>query len=257
MVGYECSYVDAAPAREHVAALRGAGLGLRRITQLSGVARTTLQSLTSGCASRRGGDPTFRIGRETHDKLLSVPVPALGPASWRDASIPGGVSVDATGTVRRIRALIAFGHTRTRQAAEVGWTVSNFSGLIGPGVTVVRADTARKVAAMFGAWQLVPGPSTRARNEGRRNRWPLPMEWGEDDIDLPTARPIQRERHRKTVVFAEYYVDARDVLGLADEQIARRMGIEDESLNRQKSRHAECIAALRSAAALPVSEVSA
>lgn len=55
---------SAAAARDHVAALRAAGIGLRRLSALSGVSRSALSCLVNG-RSERGSGPSWRLGATT------------------------------------------------------------------------------------------------------------------------------------------------------------------------------------------------
>ena len=71
--GYQCSFVDAAPVRQHVAALGAAGIGLRRLAQLSGVSRSALTCLVNG-RSERGSGPNKRVSAATAQAILAIEV---------------------------------------------------------------------------------------------------------------------------------------------------------------------------------------
>lgn len=189
-VGYQCSYVDAAPARARVLGLRAHGIGLREIERRTGIARSALLSLIHGRTPTEGrsGAPCARITQRNHDKIMSIEVPA-GGLSHRDP-IPDGQMVDAIGTIRRLQALVAFGYPRSHLGRLMGWTggsaslSGNISTLMDPTRTPrVRAATARRVAEIFRQLQMTPGPSARARNEGLRRGWELPFDWDEDELD--------------------------------------------------------------------------
>lgn len=166
-------YVDAEPVRLHLKELQAAGLGLRRIAELAGVNRKTLQWITTG-RSERGSAPSFQVHRDNADKILAVAVPDSAHAAAADRQL-----VSALGTVRRLQALAAAGHPRGALADRLGIAPGNATRLFADTTIRVTAATARKVAALFEELKTTPGPSARAVNDGRRNHWPLPA-----DLDL-------------------------------------------------------------------------
>lgn len=178
---WQSTYVDAGPVRAHLEALRAAGLGTRRISALCGVDRKIIRWVATG-RSERGTPPSATICRANAAKILAVPVPDIA-----HHMVAGRVSVDAVGTIRRLQALVAFGYPRAALAARLGITGSNATGLFKAETGRVLADTARRVAVLFDELQFTPGPSSRARNEGRRKGWLLPFEWDEDEIDIYTV----------------------------------------------------------------------
>ncbi|NKV63709.1 hypothetical protein GS924_06745 [Rhodococcus hoagii] len=100
---WSSNYVDAGPAREHVAKLRAAGVGTRRINELSGVGRNAIRYLGITRAGR--AEPSQRILRTTAERLLAVPIPAaplelLAPAasSMRPAPSDGSARSSRRGT---------------------------------------------------------------------------------------------------------------------------------------------------------------
>lgn len=186
-VGYECSYVDAAPARAHIRALVAAGVSLRGLATMAGVDRKRLHYILRGRRDR-GAGPSQRITRTVADKILAVPVPES-----RLAVVAEGDLVDSVGTARRLQSLVAFGYSRDDLGRRMGYTggrascSGNISRLMDPALLTVRAGTARRAAALFCELQMVPGGSTRATTEGLRRGWPLPMDWDEESIDDPRA----------------------------------------------------------------------
>lgn len=223
-IGWETILVPAQPARDHINRLRASGMSLRQIHERSGVPRTTLHRLFHG---RRGNPPPPVIWESTAERLLAI---APVQVTWRNA--PNNQLVDATGTRRRLQTLVAAGWPRAQLGRRIGWQPSNMPDLFRR--ERVTAATARKVAALFDELQLTPGPSTRARNEGKRNRWPLPLDWDEDSIDDPAASTKRSEPVRAP--FVERFAEARE-LESHPEKIAARMGISVESLWRQAYRH--------------------
>lgn len=247
MTGYEVSLVDAEPARQHVIALREAGIGERRIGELAGMSRSVIQSLIRG-KSRDGRrePPSAQISKRTHEKIMAVPLPT--PAELKLMMAPGA-RVDATGTRRRIRALIAFGYTQSALAARIGWQVGNFSHqLVHHKGATVTAATAVKVQEMFTELELTPGQADRSRQLAKKHGWVVPMAWDEDEIDVPdvdvAAVKAATAPRPKRYDFVDLYLELRDFIGLNDTQIAARMGIELNSLQQAKARHADELRAM-------------
>ena len=102
--------VDAAPVREHVRALRQAGASYEAIARAAGVAAMTVHRLLHGEPAKGRGIPG-RIRAAPADRLLAVTAAGLRDAAARR---------DATGTRRRLRALIAMGHPAVSLARAAG-----------------------------------------------------------------------------------------------------------------------------------------
>ncbi|HEY9476362.1 MAG TPA: hypothetical protein VIS06_21240, partial [Mycobacteriales bacterium] len=119
----------------------------------------------------------------TAQRLLSVhPVP--------------GARVDATGTRRRIQALIAVGWSASQIGGRLGISPTNMWGLSRR--LMVSARTAARVRALYDELWDCPPP---ARNRWQRvsvsrstrmaavRGWAPPVAWDDDSIDDPTAQP--------------------------------------------------------------------
>lgn len=178
--------VDAGPAREHIAMLREAKLGLKRIAALAGVSASSLGKLVYGTATH---GPSERVTGETARKVLAVPVPTV-------VDLGKSVTVDGTGTRRRLEALIALGwsvkrlcdeHDLDRQALD--------RALVG---APVQAVTARRVRVMFEAVgdrrpsendRTERQSAARSRNRAAKRGWVVPAEWDDAGLDDPHAAP--------------------------------------------------------------------
>lgn len=180
-------YVDAEPVRQHVLALRAAGIGRRQLSALSGVSENTISKLLTGCPAR-GMGPSKGVRPDTARKIL-----AIRP---RRENVAGKVHIDATGTHRRLQALVAIGWNQTRLAERLGLSRANFGTMMHQ--AKVTAATASKVRALYDElWDKHPPESTRnertaaskARNQARANGWAPPAAWDDDAIDHPDARP--------------------------------------------------------------------
>lgn len=176
------AYVDAQPVREHVRALREAGVGKRRMTELSGVSKNVVARLVNGRPDR----PVKRVTQETSDKLMSIPLPQIPWSVHAD-----GAQIPAVGSIRRMQALVAAGYTVQFLAGRLtGWD-TDVHRLINEEQKLITSARARRIAELFSELQLQPGDSDRARQYGAARRWVLPMEWDEETIDDPTAEPVR------------------------------------------------------------------
>lgn len=124
-----CPYVDAGPAREHVAWLAGCGVGLKTLARISGLSHGTLSKLVYGGPGDR--PPSRRVRPTTAQKILGV-MPNMAT---------GAQKVPADPTWRLLDDLIGRGWARAELARRLGNQ--------GPGLqinrTTVRASTARAV----------------------------------------------------------------------------------------------------------------
>lgn len=201
-------WVEPNHAHAHILWLRSQGVGLRTISEQSGVARSTLAKL-----GRRN-----RISATSEARILAVQ-----PAPRR---------VDGTGTRRRLQALIAVGWSGASLAARMGWSTSNLWTLI-LGDGLVAARTAAKVAGVYDELWNQAGPSARARNLAAKRGWVPPLAW--DDIDDADAAPldvVRRSDKRSAADWLEDYKDTWDHHGGNVDLAAVRLGTNARHLYR-------------------------
>jgi hypothetical protein len=179
-------YVDAAPARAHVRALQAYGLGWKRVAALAGVPTGSVSKLLYG-SPQRGMGPSKRVRPETAARLLAVqPTPE---------NLGGGAAVDATGTRRRLQALLAAGWPQAQLALRLAMDPGNFGQTLNS--ERVYAATARAVLALYDElWRTDTREHgvgnqaySRTRNRARLERWAPVGAWDEDSIDDPAAHP--------------------------------------------------------------------
>ncbi|QNJ56293.1 helix-turn-helix DNA-binding domain protein [Gordonia phage Ohgeesy] len=191
---WQSQHVDAQPVRDHVHALREAGISNKRLRELTGVSTNTIQVLMTG-RPERGHGPSKKVLRRTADRILAVPVPEI---AYTVAS-PGRI-VPALGTTRRLQALVANGYSQRELCRRLGWAwQGNATALFLGRAEYVVARRAREVADLFTELQLVPGTDVRARNRARANGWAAPLDWDEDTIDDPNATTAEAEQDRPRV----------------------------------------------------------
>lgn len=118
------------------------------------------------------------ILRSTSEKLLAVqPLP------------DGDALIDATGTVRRIRALVAMGHSQQTLSDEVGCAFTYISSLTHGRRPTVTVAMAQAVQRAYDRLAMSVGASVRGRLKAKRLGWNGPLAWDENTIDDPRALP--------------------------------------------------------------------
>lgn len=189
-------YVDAEPVRQHLRALMAAGIGLNTIRHLTGLSGGQLCSILYG-RGRRGATPRRPqrgVTPSVRDRVLSVPL-SVEPA---DHAV-----VDATGTTRRLQALVAIGWSQSELARRLGMASANFSKTMR--AERVLASTARAVRDLYDRlWDQQPPQAThpqrvaasRARNRAVEKAWVPPLDWDDDTIDDPLALPASSHAAR-------------------------------------------------------------
>ncbi|GAA1030745.1 MULTISPECIES: hypothetical protein [Amycolatopsis] len=183
------AYVDAEPARAHLRALGEAGIGWRRAAELAGLSTSVVSKLLYG---RSGRAPSQRIRAATAAKILAVEINADGMAAH--------AVVDATGTRRRLRALVAIGWSQTQLAERLGLTPNNFGPLVHgqPNITAARR---RAVTELYDElWDKPPADNALARKSRRyaqQQGWVPPLAWDDDEIDDPAAEPAGVEEPKR------------------------------------------------------------
>lgn len=174
------AYGDAGLVRAHVAGLTARGLSATAIADLAGV----------------HVDCVLRVIGEEHVRgPLDINARSLLAVSFDLDAIPDRVLVDATGTRRRVQALVALGYSLSAQCAVLGRTVNNYYKVTRK--PKVFAETARAVRDLYRELEMTPAPPSHgavlARRHAARNGWLPPLAW--DDIDDPREKPkgLRRE----------------------------------------------------------------
>lgn len=175
--------VDSAPTREHVLALMASGIGFKRVARMAMVATSTVGNLIYG---RPGLPPPPTIRAETARRLLGITTPDPAP----------GALVDATGTHRRLQALVAVGWSGFAIMQQLGREPTNFGQLFQ--VDRVLARTASDVRELYDRIWDMPSPNhtghhraaaERARRYAAERGWAPPAAWDDDTIDDPATTP--------------------------------------------------------------------
>jgi len=209
-------------AREHVAALRNAGWRVNFIVAETGVSKWTIQHLLTG-------KPRM-IQVATERRILALDI---------DTQADRSILVDATGTRRRVQALIA-----------LGWPVQTIQKMAGLGdhalfiitggqaqcFTTTR-DTIRDLYDKL--WNTPPPPSpaaVKAKKRAEQRGYAPPLAWDDDNIDDPNATPNTGDAQRD----AESREAERLALwkrGMTDRQIAAATGRHHDAIRRWRLRN--------------------
>jgi transcriptional regulator with XRE-family HTH domain len=219
-----------------VRALGRQGIGWRRAAELAGISKSTMRSLMFGASGR---EPSSQIRPETATAILAV------PATSRD--VAAGTPVNATGTRRRLEALVATGWSRAKLGERLGIEPTGMSELLRR--EHVTAGRARAVADLYDELWDRPPPerewrekisAARSRNYAREHGWAPPAAWDDDLIDDPHApRPAGWQRSSDVARGAELAEEAAELLrqDYTRELAAGRLGVSRNTLDRTLARH--------------------
>ncbi|MFF9624229.1 hypothetical protein [Streptomyces griseosporeus] len=162
--------VDTAPVAAHLRGLFAAGAGWIQLSAISGCSSSTISNLLA--------EKNPQCRRTTANKIL-----AIQPGD----AIPNQRRIPATGTIRRLRALVALGH----KCADID-TACRIDHSVLTDLLTARRDTvtvglAKRVADGFEKLSKTNGTHARSLRRAARERWAPPAAW--DDIDDPNAGP--------------------------------------------------------------------
>ncbi|MFC9995666.1 hypothetical protein [Nocardia sp. NPDC127526] len=174
--------IPAGAARDHIKALIEGGSNQSRIARCAEVSRITVVHILHGYV--------VNVTRDTHEAIMRV------RAEDEGRGIPAG-HVDAVGSRRRARALIADGHTSTRIAMRAQVSLRTLWAVLDAELAYVPTDIAHRLERAFAVMQMTPGKSTAARSYAAARRWNLSWEWDEEDIDVRTTRPFPSSLTRR------------------------------------------------------------
>lgn len=229
--------IDAQPAREHITLLHQT-MTWSRLAAATGVDDRTL------CLIYRG--ERTRIARSTHARIVAVRPPEQAVDT---------MYVDATGTIRRVRALMAVGYSGRAIADAANSTDARIQRIASGVQPMVRAGLAKRVARAYRALAFQPVPhnqfTARARNRAARMGWDGPFAWG-DTIDDPAAEPerdepVKAERKRHGTADPERVMELTRQ-GRTAYEIALDLGVHERTVVRIRGRARDNAAAEQAAA---------
>jgi hypothetical protein len=171
----EPTVMDAAQARGHILALAATGMSYSQISRCANLSTNYVRQLA--------------VQQRTQcSKAVAHRILAIKPQQPLRAG-----HVPATGTARRIRALVAIGYPQTVQATWYGMTNIYLSQIARDTATRVTQSTANTVRQAYDRMSMTPAPDTtqarNARNHALRCGWPSPLAWDDTDIDDAATKP--------------------------------------------------------------------
>ncbi len=143
----------------------------------------------------RGLDwPTFEMQRDWETNREARRRKAIRKELWRSGHrTERAVSIDATGTRRRIQALCRLGWTAELIGRDLGVASNTVRGYAySPTVT---PSTAEKVAATYDALSMQLGPSRRTASRAEKCGWRPPLAWDDPDTDPEPASTYSAGRN--------------------------------------------------------------
>jgi hypothetical protein len=187
--------VSATLVREHVLKLRVAGGSYEAIAQAAGIGVMTVHRIAN--ADRP------KVQAEIARRLLAV----------TEADIRGTRPAPG-GTMWRLRALVAMGHTCSRMAAAIGAPPPTLRRIVRGEALTISPQLRQAVNALFNSWwDKTPPQRTRqerlaagnARKRAALNNWPPPAGLDEDQLDRPGYQPHCGWRHARGTGVADDY----------------------------------------------------
>lgn len=211
---------DATQSRHHIERLIAANWTQAQIARAAGITHHVIGDI------RRGRQV---VANSTALAILSVPI---GPAP------PDVRDTDATGTMRRLRALVAIGWPIDQLAPQFGIFSTALGNIARGELERVRITTADTVALHYQQLSRRPGPSNRGRILARKKGWHGPLAW--DDIDDPNCEPETGQR-REGGPGRREQVDSLQVArltaqGLSAAEIARELRCHKRTVTRARGR---------------------
>lgn len=222
---------DAEPVRQHIRDLTAAGIGVPSIQRMSGVSKAVLARLIYG-RPERGEAPSRKIRPANADRLLAIPVPEP-----TDNAV-----IDATGTRRRLQALVAMGWSGAELMRRIGIIGTDFPKILGRDQILVRTE--RKIRALYDRLWDVPPPSstrweratiTRALQFAAARDWVPPMAWDDDTIDDPATQPARVPRRPRSAPLAGADASDMDQFGAERTHQSRTAAPVDRRIDRRTS----------------------
>lgn len=222
-------WAEADPVREHVRSLMAQGIGWRRIALFADINVNSLNRILYAKPVQK------RIRLDIAEKLLAVQ-PSL-------EAIGCTTAIDATGTKRRLQALVAVGWSQAKIGARLGINATNVGRMLGS--DRVTAGSARSVRDLYERmWNEAPPEedwrdkiaANRARGYATERGWAPPMAWDEN-IEDPAAEPegVGSDKRRgklPCVEDLEWLVQGGDSI----EVLAARYGVELDAVRQKLAR---------------------
>lgn len=225
--------IDATPARQHLNLLLQADMSADAIARAAGISvHSVLDILRPNSTKRRG--KRHRIIPAVAAKILAVQ--------------PGNRTsgrVDATGTIRRVQALVALGWPVSHIASRAGLSDENSSYILRR--PRVYTGTAQAVAAVYDELRrkrpekngVTNAHVAVAKNRAARNKWAPPKYWDQHPgaIDDPDFEPLYGVTKRELVAQDANWI--MRTTGLDRHATAERLGVHKSYVDHALREHPE------------------
>jgi len=210
--------VDATPVRQRLQEWINQGYSQTQIGDVTGKKSGDISKLLNGQRT---------IAPRVAARILRSPGPTGAPAHAR---------VDATGTIRRGRALHAIGYPIYMIAAGVPMATNHLGRILERQPATVSVAVAQGMAALYKQLSGRAGPSHFSVHNARRREWHGPLAW--DSIDDPACQPETAEPYTPADKYGRDTDRKREIehlylLGESREQIAKRLGGNEKYINDQ------------------------
>jgi len=205
--------------RRHVQSLLDQGMSFRGI------------ALTAGWKSRNSLQTALernKVRRATHERIMAITLE-------KDARRFG--YVDATGSARRLQALVVIGWPTRELAIRLGGrdhgTVTDITS---QNNRSIRRETAERIKALYDELWDQPGPSRLSAQRAEKRGWLPPLAWDDDTIDDPAAKPhggrwVPRDTRARAEV-VEDFLDTYEHHNGRIDIAAHRLGMTTTALER-------------------------
>lgn len=180
MYGDPSPYVDATKAREHIQALRRDGVGVDQIAKLVHTTATHVREIEQSTRRSHERPPITQIRADLADRILALSSTARSAHS----------RIEATGTRRRLQALVAVGWPLPQLAARLGRKPCRLLRLLT--VATVNVHTVQQVSDLYDQlWDTAPARDTKAQQRAydqarvlaAEQGWLPPLAWDHIDTD--------------------------------------------------------------------------
>lgn len=162
-------------------------ISFQRIAEKTGVDLANVKWHYHGRSFSRPSDPLTQCQWRTHNAIMTTP---FGPADVKQ-------DIRATGTQRRLRALIAVGYSQKWLAEATGRSLEHLNHFLRMDAEYVGAEHAAMVEQVYRKYAHTDpaevGIEQRiisySRTVARKRKFHPPLCWDEDTIDDPAALP--------------------------------------------------------------------
>lgn len=220
--------VDATTARQHVRRLQRQGMSAQAIAVVAGISVHSVLDLLRPHPTKRRARRR-RITPSLEAKLLAVHAPVSG-------------RIDATGTIRRVQALVAMGWPVAHIARRAGLSCENASDILKRRRVYVTTAAAinrayrslrRKRPEKHG---VTAAHAAVARNRATRAGWVPPSYWDRQPNAIDDPEFVPEYGTTRIQILAE---DARWLIttGLDRNRAAERLGVDRSYLDRALAAH--------------------